>query len=175
MLKLKPKDYRPAIVTVKFGGGAEVDVRPLTSVEYEIAFARAKAEVRKLRDAADASGLISEIIGTEFLPAFLQDESALEGVARQLAMVEGARIGIKAWRGIGDDAGVAVEPGPDTIAALMRERAYAPLIEAALERDTNTRLVEGNASTVLPSGAGETVEPGAAIAASSEKPAPPAA
>ena len=152
MLKLSKE--MPRATKVALAGGAYVDVRAATTLDYHAAL----AEVVRVADAIRRGEEALEEAGID-APELLEDAALRAGLSEYLLAVElGARC-ITAWHGIGDEEGNPLDPGRDSIMALMRDPVAARLVMGAALQSIHRIMAEGEDFAVSRNGAGAAAEP----------------
>lgn len=146
-MRISPSN-EPRTLTL-FGGQVTVVVKPSNSVLRAAALAKAKRQMRLLKDGGEMLelyGLSSDDYG------YLEDEDILTGLAQLMYAVELGELLIVDWQGLQDEDGTPLPLTREAIIQVMKQAAEDFLLAEALEADQVDQ--EGNVSAPSPNGTG---------------------
>jgi hypothetical protein len=158
MLLLRPPTN--AYTTLALSEGVEVEVRPATSYELEMA----TQTIRRLYQTAGGPADFAAAYGLPLEIGAIEDWAT--GFSEVVLNVELGMQCIRAWRGIGTADGAPAEITRPNLTLLLLQPDYLRRIATALTSDLHLWSAEGNASPPSPSGA-----PGAATPIAETAPA----
>jgi hypothetical protein len=135
---------------IELGYGVKVVVRPLSTRVHRAAQHSADRIARQL---AYETGLVETAGGSiHDIPA-PHDQDGMRGLRDQLLLQALARHAIIEWEGVAGEDGIAIDPTPERIDALIRDYpVLADRFEVEYLRPVYALLAEGNVSGAAPNG-----------------------
>lgn len=137
-------------------GGVEVQLRPVTRVELDLAAAQAKRTIGDIAASAEAleEWGVARPAEDEELAELLGDERVAMGLSQYLIACYLARMVLKGWRGLTLEDGAPAPLDWPTIKRAMADPRFSDAFYAVACQAAFFLETEGNAFAAAPSGSG---------------------